>query len=432
LKRLLICLVLASAGKAQTRVDLRSQGKGSLDAAAIGSGILSIGRLPTGTTGNSVALGNHLHTGVYQTPIAGAPAAWPSFAAVATSGAYADLLGRPVIPSISGAGLLKGSSGNAVSATYSDVAGLWSSCNGFLKSDGTCSVPSINWNGIGNPAGNLVLTMGHYTTGWTYDAVTGPSDLMAWTDTTNNTGTGILGHFYTQSGSSLIPWQADINGSGWRIATDGSLQSVGRATAGSLTLQRGTGGVALNLQGATAGQLSLSVPASFSNWTLTWPSAAAAAHQWLTTDSGGNASFTQPAYSDISGNLTNAQGPHNIHFVLDGGGTPLTTGFYYLGQIPGGCSIYGWSLAADQSGSISIDFDAVSNASQSTAPAIPSSSTNKISASAPMALASQQSNAAASAGVTTWTTGRSIWDSFAINITSAATVTRVVGEVVCQ
>jgi hypothetical protein len=41
-------------------------GGGSLDAAAIGSGLLAIARIPTGTTGTTAALGNHLHTGIYE------------------------------------------------------------------------------------------------------------------------------------------------------------------------------------------------------------------------------------------------------------------------------------------------------------------------------------------------------------------------------
>lgn len=45
---------------------LNTAGGGTLDAAAIASGIFPIGRIPTGTSGTTVALGNHTHTGVYQ------------------------------------------------------------------------------------------------------------------------------------------------------------------------------------------------------------------------------------------------------------------------------------------------------------------------------------------------------------------------------
>jgi hypothetical protein len=39
---------------------------GTLDAAAVAAGILAIGRIPTGTSGSTVAFGNHTHTGVYE------------------------------------------------------------------------------------------------------------------------------------------------------------------------------------------------------------------------------------------------------------------------------------------------------------------------------------------------------------------------------
>jgi lysophospholipase L1-like esterase len=48
---------------------LNAAGGGALDAAAIASGLFNIGRIPTGTTSTTVALGNHLHGGVYE-PVA--------------------------------------------------------------------------------------------------------------------------------------------------------------------------------------------------------------------------------------------------------------------------------------------------------------------------------------------------------------------------
>jgi len=41
-------------------------GGGTLDAAAIAAGVLSISRIPTGTSSSTVALGNHTHSGVYE------------------------------------------------------------------------------------------------------------------------------------------------------------------------------------------------------------------------------------------------------------------------------------------------------------------------------------------------------------------------------
>lgn len=61
-------------------------------------------------------------------------------ATVAATGAYADLSGKPTIPTITGAAPLKGFGGNAVAATAADVVGLFSTCSGtqYLGADNTC------------------------------------------------------------------------------------------------------------------------------------------------------------------------------------------------------------------------------------------------------------------------------------------------------
>jgi hypothetical protein len=96
-------------------------------------------------------------------------------------------------------------------------------CN--LSAGGTSS-----WSGITDPTGNVAHTMAADTTSFTYNSATGSSDLMLWTDTSSNSGTGIMAHFKTQASSTEIPWQADANGVGWQIATDGSLKAVGGST----------------------------------------------------------------------------------------------------------------------------------------------------------------------------------------------------------
>ena len=122
---------------------------------------------------------------------------------------------------------------------------------------------------------------------------------------------------------------------------------------------------------------------------------------------------------------------HNIAFVIEGaGGAAIVPGASTWAKPPGGCTIYGWSLVADQSGSISIDLDAHANATQATAPAVPNTTTDKISASAPLVLSSAQS--AANTTLSGWTTSRTIWDCFLVNVTSATTVTKVTGQVFCQ
>ncbi len=84
------------------------------------------------------------------------------------------------------------------------------------------------WSSLGNPTAALGLVMAAYPTTLTWNAVTGSGDLFKFTDTLNNTGTGILVHPTTASGSTETPFQADVNGVGWRIApSTGYLEAVG-------------------------------------------------------------------------------------------------------------------------------------------------------------------------------------------------------------
>lgn len=89
---------------------------------------------------------------------------------------------------------------------------------------------STNWNTIGNPAGNLSLTMAANTSLFTYNATTGANDLFKLTDTLNNTGTGAILHPTTASGSAVTPFQADANGAGVKVNTAGALLPVGGGT----------------------------------------------------------------------------------------------------------------------------------------------------------------------------------------------------------
>jgi hypothetical protein len=80
------------------------------------------------------------------------------------------------------------------------------------------------------------------TTVFTYNAATGSSAMMKWTDTASNTGTGPLALFATASGSSAIPWEA-VNGAGvgWEIdPTTGALKGVGTSSTHGFICPEGT------------------------------------------------------------------------------------------------------------------------------------------------------------------------------------------------
>ena len=90
---------------------------------------------------------------------------------------------------------------------------------------------SVAWSAILNPAGNLALTMGANTTTFTYNNSTGSSDLFKLTDGASNTGTGLMFHITTATGSMEAPFQADSNGVGYKIDSNGHLLALGSTTA---------------------------------------------------------------------------------------------------------------------------------------------------------------------------------------------------------
>ena len=96
----------------------------------------------------------------------------------------------------------------------------------------------------------------------------------------------------------------DTNGGYVGRASDGSASAPG----GFRSLGSGSGTMALS--GSTSGTVTQTVQAAAGTWSFAWPIAVAASHQWLTTDTSGNGSFTQPAFSDISGSVVAAQLPN--------------------------------------------------------------------------------------------------------------------------
>jgi hypothetical protein len=103
---------------------------------------------------------------------------------------------------------------------------------------GACAV----WSGLGNPTSNLSLNMAAYSSVFTFNSATGTSDLVKLTDSASNTGTGIMTHFTTASGSSETPWQADANGVGWKVDDSGKLVSTDTVNNGAQSFGTGSSG----------------------------------------------------------------------------------------------------------------------------------------------------------------------------------------------
>lgn len=104
-----------------------------------------------------------------------------------------------------------------------------------------------------------------------------------------------------------------------------------------------------------------------------------------------------------------------LTFVVDGGGSAITTGSKGYVEVPFDCTINRVTLLADQSGSIVVDIKKVSYASFPT--------TASICASAKPTLSSAQKSQDAT--LTGWTTAITAGDILEYNVDSASTVTRV-------
>jgi hypothetical protein len=106
-----------------------------------------------------------------------------------------------------------------------------------------------------------------------------------------------------------------------------------------------------------------------------------------------------------------------IEFIIDGGGSAITTGQKGHLEIPFACTITRVTLLADQSGSIVIDIwkDTYAN--------FPPTDANSITASAPPTISSAQKSQDST--LTGWTTAITAGDILAFNVDSITTVTRV-------
>lgn len=106
-----------------------------------------------------------------------------------------------------------------------------------------------------------------------------------------------------------------------------------------------------------------------------------------------------------------------IAFVIDGAGTAITTGVKGDLEVPFACTILGWTLMADQSGSVVVDVwkDAYANFPPVVGDSITASAKPTISGAAK----------AQSSTLTGWSTSVSAGDILRFNVDSVATCQRV-------
>lgn len=148
--------------------------------------------------------------------------------------------------------------------------------------------------------------------------------------------------------------------------------------------------------------VAISAPTSVtSDYTITLPAAGGAANEVFQFDGSQNASF-------VSNTRT-------LNFVIDGGGSAITTGVKGHIVIDGDYTVTGWTIIADQSGSIVVD---VNRATYTNFP-----TTASIAGSELPTLSSAQKNEDLT--LTSWTTTLSARDVLEFEVDSATTVTRV-------
>jgi len=125
------------------------------------------------------------------------------------------------------------------------------------------------------------------------------------------------------------------------------------------------------------------------------------------------------AVSDILKGSNSAfdQKAASLMVVLDGGGSALTTGVKGDLVVPWNCTITGWTLLADQSGSIVIDVwrDSYAN--------YPPTVADTIAGTEKPTLSSAAKNQ--DLALSSWTTSLSAGDILRFNVDSVATVQRV-------
>ena len=156
------------------------------------------------------------------------------------------------------------------------------------------------------------------------------------------------------------------------------------------------------MDGDNSNFAAITAPASVtSDYTITLPAAGGAANDVLQFDGSQNASF-----------VTNTR---SLNFVIDGGGSAITTGKKGVIVLDGNYTVTGWTIIADQSGSIVVD---VNRATYTNFP-----TTASIAGTELPTLSSVQKNEDLT--LSSWTTTLSARDVLEFEVDSASTVTRV-------
>ncbi len=143
---------------------------------------------------------------------------------------------------------------------------------------------------------------------------------------------------------------------------------------------------------------------------------------YYATDTGVVSVWNGSAWVNVSStNIKTA----SLQFLIDGGGSAITTGMKGYIEVPFSCTITRGTLLPDRTGSIVVDLFKC-NYSQFDAGSTHPVSGDKITASAPLTISA--SNKAQDSTLTGWTTALAAGDIIGWNVNSAATIQRVTGS----
>ena len=117
-------------------------------------------------------------------------------------------------------------------------------------------------------------------------------------------------------------------------------------------------------------------------------------------------------------------GIRKVGLTVDGSGSVISPGVKGIVQLDYAGTIVGWSIVGDVVGSITVEVQKKASSPPPAAPGIPNTTTDKISASAPIAISSAQSAAGGESQVATWNTDIVLWDVVQFTVTAVTTITR--------
>ena len=284
--------------------------------------------------------------------------------------------------------------------------------------------PTLTTPNLGTPSAGVLTNCSGTAAALTAGTVSTISGLIS-------AGTNVT---VTGSGTSGSPYSiASTGGGGMTYPGAGVPQSTGSAWGASITLGTGVG-TALTANVNGSGAISLATSPTFVTPTLGAATAASINKMAITAPATSSTLAVADGKTATINNTVTLTGTDSatynlasmntdaIEFVIDGGGSAITTGVKGYLEIPYACTINRATLLADQSGSIVVDVWKTTYASFDGGATHPVSG-DKITASAPPTISS--ATKAQDATLTGWTTSVSAGDILAFNVNSATTVTRI-------